>query len=135
MSPDKKPTKRAPQSLKRERTSFERALLLVSVASIAAVLVGLFLYAGDTAGEQASLETTVQRTGRLVDGGPEVLVSLTNQGGSGAEDVVVEVKIGEETREVSFVRIAKHEERTAAVVFPPEARGTAEASILSYNHP
>ena len=134
MSPSKQ-TKRKPQSLKRERTPFERALLVVSVASIAAVLVGLFLYAGDTAGEQAALDLTVQRTGRQVDGGPEVLVTLTNQGGSGAEDVVVEVKIGEETREVSFVRIAKHEERTAAVIFPPEAQGTAEASILSYNYP
>lgn len=127
--------KRKPQSLKRGRTPFEWALLVISLASIAAVLVGLFLYAGDTAGEQAALEASVEDTGRKINGGPEFLVTLTNKGGSGAEDIVVEVKIGGETRELVFVRIAKDEERTGAVIFPPDAQGSAEASILSYNYP
>jgi uncharacterized protein (TIGR02588 family) len=109
--------------------------LAVSIASICAVILGLFLYAGDTAGEQAALEAAVEDTGRKINGGPELLVTLTNKGGSGAEDIVVEVEMGGETREVVFVRIAKHEERTGAVIFPPDVDGPAEASILSYNYP
>lgn len=131
----KSPAKPKGEGLRRQRTGFELALLAVSITSICAVILGLSLYAGDTAGEQADLEAAVEDTGRKINGGPELLVTLANKGGSGAEDIVVEVKMGGETRELAFVRIAKDEERTGAVIFPPGVNGTAEASILSYNYP
>lgn len=133
MSPHKSQPKAA-AGLKRDRSPFERVLLTLSLAAIAAVVVGLFIYSSDTAGDKPSLTAQVEVTGK-VDGGTEILVKLTNEGGSGAEDVVVEVKIGEETREVSFVRIAKDEQRTGAVIFPPEASGRPEVAVLSYNNP
>lgn len=131
---NKKPSQKQ-QGLRRERSGFEWVLLTVSLAAIAAVVFGLFRYSGDTSGDAASLTAEVEETGRMVDGGPEVLVTLTNEGDSGAVDVVVEVKIGVQTREISFLRIAKDEERTGAVVFGPESAGLPEASVVSYNYP
>lgn len=133
MSPQGSKTKA--RGIKRDRSPFELLLLTLSVAAIAAVVFGLFRYSADTAGDKASLTAQVEETGREVDGGSEVEVTVTNNGDSGAEDVVVEVTIGEEAREVSFVRIAKDEEKTGVVVFPPEAQGTPEVAILSYNYP
>jgi uncharacterized protein (TIGR02588 family) len=122
-------------NLKRERTPFEWALLAVALAAIGTVIVGLFLYAGHKAGGEAELQIEVVDTGKTVDGGPQVEVTVKNVGGSGAEEVVTEVTMGEETREVTMVRIPKDDEASALVTFPEGTTGTPEGELLSYNTP
>lgn len=107
----------------------------MSLTSIGAVLLGLLLYAGGTAGEQAELRAEAEVTERRVSGDPEVVVTLTNTGGAAAEEVVVEIRWGGETREISFTRVGKDEEITGSVIFPAGASGSPEVSVLSYNHP
>ncbi|HEX2180026.1 MAG TPA: hypothetical protein VHL54_11010, partial [Actinomycetota bacterium] len=77
----------------------------------------------------------VEQTGTHVDGGPQVEVTVRNTGGSGAEQVVSEVKMGVESREVTLTRIPKDDQASALVVFPPGTTGTPEAELLSYNQP
>lgn len=122
-------------NLKRERTPFEWALLTVALATIGTVIVGLFLYAGHKAGGEAELQVEVVDTGKTVDGGPQVEVTVKNAGGSGAEEIVTEVKMGDETREVTMKRIPKDDEASAIVTFPEGATGTPEGELLSYNTP
>jgi uncharacterized protein (TIGR02588 family) len=122
-------------SLKRERTPFEWALLAVALAAIGTMIVGLFLYAVHKAGGEAELEIEVVDTGKKVAGGPQVEVTVKNVGGSGAEEVVAEVKMGEETREVTMVRIPKDDQASSIVVFPAGTTGTPEGELLSYNTP
>lgn len=122
-------------NLKRERTPFEWALLAIALAAIGTVIVGLFLYAGHKAGGEAELEIEVAGTGKTVAGGPQVEVTVKNVGGSGAEQIVTEVKMGEETREVTMTRIPKDDEASALVAFPEGTTGTPEGELLSYNTP
>lgn len=122
-------------NLKRERTPFEWALLAVALAAIGTVIVGLFLYAGHKAGGDAELQIEVVDTGKKVDGGPQIEVTVKNVGGSGAEQIITEVKMGEETREVTMTRIPKDDEASAIVTFPEGTTGTPEGELLSYNTP
>jgi uncharacterized protein (TIGR02588 family) len=122
-------------SLKRDRTRFEWALLAVAVLAIGSVVIGLFRYAGQKSGGPADLSVEVEDTGTQVGGGPQVEVTVRNTGGSGAEHVVTEVKMGDETREVTLTRIPKDDEASALVVFPPGTTGAPEAELLSYNQP
>ncbi|HEX2150298.1 MAG TPA: hypothetical protein VHI31_09030 [Actinomycetota bacterium] len=122
-------------NLKRERTPFEWVLLAVASASIGAVIVGLFLYAGHKAGGEAELTVEVTDTGKMFQVGPQVELTVRNMGGSGAEEVVTEVTMGEESREVTMVRIPKDDEASAVVTFPEGTTGTPEAELLSYNTP
>lgn len=128
-------TKSSALALKRERSAFEWILLLVALGSIGTVVVGLFLYAGHKAGGEAELVAEVVDTGKPVKGAPQVELTVRNTGGSGAEEVITEVTMGEETREVTMVRIPKDDEATAIVGFPPGTTGTPEAEIFSYNQP
>jgi uncharacterized protein (TIGR02588 family) len=122
-------------NLRRERTTFEWALLTVALAAIGTVIVGLFLYAGHKAGGEAELQIEVADTGKMVAGGPQVEVTVKNVGGSGAEEIVSEVKMGEETREVVMTRIPKDDQASAIVTFPEGTTGTPEGELLSYNTP
>lgn len=122
-------------SLKRDRTPFEWVLLLISLAAIGTVIVGLFFYAGHQAGGEAELSVEVTGTGEGFEGGPQVEVTVRNTGGSGAEQVVTEVTMGEQTREVTMVRIPKDDEASAVVTFPAGTTGTPEGELLSYNTP
>jgi uncharacterized protein (TIGR02588 family) len=107
----------------------------VALLAIGSVVTGLFRYAGLKSGGEADLSIEVQDTGTRVDGGAQVEVTVRNTGGSGAEQVVTEVKMGDETREVTMTRIPKDDEASALVVFPPGTAGTPEAELLSYNQP
>jgi uncharacterized protein (TIGR02588 family) len=122
-------------NLKRERTPFEWALLAVALIAIGSVVTGLFRYAGQKSGGPAELSVEVEQTGTHADGGPQVEVTVRNTGGSGAEQVVSEVKMGDESREVTLTRIPKDDQASALVVFPPGTTGTPEADLLSYNQP
>ncbi|CAN5886796.1 hypothetical protein BH23ACT12_BH23ACT12_12210 [soil metagenome] len=130
-----KPDRSEGLSLKRERTPFEWALLLISLAVIGTIIVGLFLYAGHKAGGEAELSVEVADTGEMFEGGPQVEVTVRNTGGSGAEQVVTEVTMGEQTREVTMARIPKDDEASAVVTFPAGTTGTPEGELLSYNTP
>lgn len=128
-------TKASALALRRERTPFEWILLVVALGSIGTVVIGLFLYAGRKAGGEAELVAEAVDTGKPVEGAPQVELTVRNTGGSGAEEVITEVTMGEETREVTMARIPKDDEGTATVSFPPGTTGTPEAEILSYNQP
>lgn len=123
------------EGLKRDRTPFEWVLLLISLATIGTVIVGLFLYAGHQAGGEAELSVEITGTGEGFGGGPQVEVTVRNTGGSGAEQVVTKVTMGEQTREVTMVRIPKDDEASAVVTFPAGTTGTPEGELLSYNTP
>ena len=136
MSPSGRSSKKTESlSLKRERTPFEWVLLLISLAAIGTVIIGLFLYAGNQAGGEAELSVEVADTGGMLEGGPQVDVTVRNTGGSGAEQVVTEVTMGGESREVTMVRIPKDDEASAVVTFPAGTTGTPEGELLSYNTP
>ncbi len=137
-SPDKARSRRlreAGLSLNRHRTPFEWGLLTTALFTIRVVLTGLFFYADKRAGGEAELTVKVRDTGKQFEGGRQVELTVRNTGGAGAEEVVTEVTMGSETREVSMVRIPKHDESKAIVSFPPGISGKPEAELLSYVEP
>lgn len=57
------------------------------------------------------------------------------RGGETAENVVLEVRVGEELRELEILSIAKNDEEKAITVFPPEMAGRATVrSFLPLHH-
>ncbi len=88
--------------LKRERTPFEWALLAVALAAIGTVSWACSSTPGTSPAGEAELQVEVADTGKRFNGGPQVEVTVNNVGGSGAEEIVTEVKMGEETREVTM---------------------------------
>lgn len=126
--------KRAVRGLRRKRTPFEWTLLVVALLAIGAVLLGLFVYAGEPSGGEAELQLQVGVTGRH-EGGPQVELTVRNTGGSSAEQVVVEVTMGSQSREVTLTRIPREGEVGAVVTFPAGTSGTPEAELLNYNQP
>ena len=128
------PGKRTGRGLRRKRTPFEWTLLVVALLAIGAVLAGLFVYAGEPSGGEAELELQVGVTGRH-EGGPQVELTVRNTGGSAAEQVVAEVTMGSESREVTLTRIPRDGEATAVVTFPAGTSGTPQAELLNYNQP
>ena len=65
-------------------------------------------------------------------GGEALEVEVRNTGGSTAEDVLVEVLVGDLTREVSLVAVPKGTSEAAVVVVPAGERDDAKARIVSY---
>ncbi len=62
-------------------------------------------------------------------------MNVTNVGGSSAENVVIEVTVGDITREVNLELVAKGDEESAAVVVPDDAVGQPQAEVVSYTNP
>lgn len=119
----------------RERTAFEWTLLVVALAAIGVVLSGLFVYAAGRSGGQAELALQARDTGVRSGGNRQVELTVRNTGGAAAEQVVAEVTMGAESREVTLTRIPKDDEATAMVWFPAGIPGTPQAELLSYNEP
>lgn len=122
-------------NLGRQRTPFEWILLALALSAIGAVLLGLLIYSGSESGGDARLEIEVADSGRVINGGPQVELTVTNTGGSGAENVVIEVEMGGEIREVTILRVPRDDKQRAAVAFPAGTSGTPEASLHSYLQP
>jgi uncharacterized protein (TIGR02588 family) len=119
----------------RDRTPFEWALLLVSLAAILTVVVGLVLSGLAGSRGPADLRVTIADTNEPASGGRPLEVIVRNVGGTSAENVVVEVSVGSVTREVNLDLVAKGDTESAAVVFPADAAGPIHTEVVSYTHP
>jgi uncharacterized protein (TIGR02588 family) len=130
-------TKRASGSsgIRRERTPFEWALLGVSLAATLAVVVGLVVSGLTGPGGRADLRVRVEEAEEHASGGRPFEVTVTNVGGTSAQNVVVEVAVGDVIREVNLDLVAKGDTESAAVVVPAGAAGSARAEVVSYTAP
>ena len=88
---------RAPASrgVGRERTPFEWALLVVSLAATLAVVAGLVLSGLAGSRGPADLQVTVATADEPASGGQPVDVTVSNDGGTSAENVIIEVTVGD----------------------------------------
>ena len=122
------------RGIRRNRTPFEWALLVVSLAATLAVVAGLS--ASRLAGPRgpADLRVTVKDADGPASGGRPLEVTVTNVGGTSAQNVIVEVTVGDVTREVNLDLVAKGDTESAAVVVPAGAAGPPRAEVVSYTN-
>jgi uncharacterized protein (TIGR02588 family) len=123
------------RGIRRERTPFEWALLVVSLAATLAVVAGLVV--SELAGPRgpADLRVTIADADEPASGGRPLEVTVKNVGGTSAENVIVEVTVGEVTREVNLDLVAKGDTESAVVVVPADAAGLPHAAVVSYTNP
>jgi uncharacterized protein (TIGR02588 family) len=121
--------------IRRTRTPFEWAILLVSLTATLAVVVGLVVSGLTGPRGPADLRVTVADAGGPTSGGRSLDVTVANVGGTSAGTVVVEVSVGDIVREVNLDLVAKGDRETATVVFPLEATGPPVADVVSYADP
>jgi hypothetical protein len=84
----------------RKRTSFEWALLVVSLIASAAVVIGLGVSGLTGPDGPADVRVTVADAGAAADLGRALEVTVQNVGGTSAANVVVEVTMDDVTREL-----------------------------------
>jgi uncharacterized protein (TIGR02588 family) len=121
--------------VRRERTPFEWALMLVSLAATLAVVAGLVVSGLAGPRGPADLRVTVTDVGGQASGGRPLEVNVQNVGGTSAENVIIEIAVGDVTREVNLDLVAKGDEESATVVIPGDATGSPEAEVVSYSNP
>lgn len=119
----------------RERTPFEWALLLISLAAALTLAVGLAISGLTGTSGPADLEIDIAAAVDPASGGRPLKLTVTNIGGTSAENVVVEVTVDEVVREVSLALIAKGDEETATVIVPATATASPHVEVLSYSDP
>ena len=119
----------------RERTPFEWTLLLVSLASILALVIGLVVSELSGPRGPVDLRVTVTDAGGPASGGRPLELAVTNVGGTSAEQVVIAVTVGDVVREVNLDLVAKGDEESATVVVPTGAAGQPQAEVVSYTNP
>lgn len=129
--------KRAPGSrgIGRERTPFELALLVVSLAATLAVVAGLVVSGLAGPRGPADLRVTIAKADEPASGGRPLEVTVSNVGGTSAENVIVEVTVGDLTREVNLDLVAKGDTESATVVVPADASDPPHAEVVSYTNP
>jgi uncharacterized protein (TIGR02588 family) len=123
------------RGIRRERTPFEWALLVVSLAAILALAAGLVVSGLTGPRGPADLRVRIADADEPASGGRPLEVTVTNRGGTSAENVIVEVTVGDVTREVNLDLVAKGDTETAAVVVPADAAGSPHAEVVSYTNP
>ena len=123
------------RGIRRERTSFEWTLLVVSLAATLAVVAGLVVSGLAGPRGPADLRVTVAVAGGPASGGRPLEVTVTNVGGTSAENVIVKVIVGDLTREVNLDLVAKGDSESGAVVVPADAAGSPYAEVGSYTNP
>lgn len=123
------------RGIRRERTPFEWALLVVSLAATLAVVAGLAVSGLAGPRGPADLRVTVEDAGGPASGGRPLEVTVTNVGGTSAENVIVEVTVDDVTREVNLDLVAKGEAESAGVVIPAGTTGPPRAEVVSYINP
>jgi uncharacterized protein (TIGR02588 family) len=119
----------------RRRTAFEWAVLAVSLSATLIVAAGLV--ASELIGPDgpADLRVIVADEGVLASGGRSLEVTVTNAGGTSSENVIVEVTVGDITREADLDLVAKGDTESAVVVVPIDAAGEPAAQVVSYTTP
>jgi uncharacterized protein (TIGR02588 family) len=123
------------RGIRRKRTPFEWALLLVSLAATLAVVAGLVVSGLAGPRGPADLRVTVADFGESSSGGRPLEVTVTNVGGTSAANVIVEIGVGDVTREVNVDLVAKGDTESATVVVPADAAGPPRAEVVSYTNP
>lgn len=113
--------------LRRERTTLEWVVLVVSVLAITAIAGGLIFYSFASPSDPPDLRVT------LVPAGANFDLSVENKGGTTAEEVVVEVTQGSDSREVEFKAVTKGDTEMATLQLPGRERPTAR--VTSYKEP
>lgn len=119
----------------RERTRFEWALLVISLTATLAVVAGLVVSGFTGPHGPADLQVTIANADEPASGGRPLEVTVRNVGGTSAQNVVVEVTVGEITREVNLDLVAKGDTETATVVVPTDSSDAADAEVVSYTNP
>jgi uncharacterized protein (TIGR02588 family) len=119
----------------RKRTSFEWALLAVSLIASAAVVVGLGVSGLTGPDGPADVRVTVADAGAAADLGRALEVTVQNVGGTSAANVVVEITMDDVTRELMLDLVAKGDTELATVVVPGSASGEPRAKVVSYTSP
>jgi uncharacterized protein (TIGR02588 family) len=123
------------RGIKRKRTPLEWGLLLASLAATFAV-VALLVSSGLTGSRgPADLRVTVADSAEPASGGRRLEVTFTNVGGTSAANVIVEVTVGDVTREMNLDLVAKGDTESATVVVPADATGEPRAEVVSYTNP
>jgi uncharacterized protein (TIGR02588 family) len=119
----------------RKRTPFEWALLLVALAATLGIAAGLAVTELVEPQGPADLRVTVADKAEAASGGRPLEVAVENVGGTSAENVIVQVTVGDVTREVDLDLVAKGDTESAAVVVPSGATGPPRAQVMSYTDP
>jgi hypothetical protein len=83
----------------------------------------------------ADLRVNIADAGQPASGGRPLEVTVMNVGGTSAENVIVEVTVGDVTREVDLDLVAKGDTESAAVVVRSGATGEPQAEVVSYTNP
>lgn len=122
------------RGIRRERTPLEWALLVVSLAATLAVVAGLVVSGLAGPNGPADLRVTIAAADEPASGGRPLEVTVANVGGTSAENVTVEVTVGDVTREVNLDLVAKGDTESAAVVVPVDAAGPPRAEVVSYTN-
>jgi uncharacterized protein (TIGR02588 family) len=109
---------------------FDRVVLVAAGIAILLVVGGLIWY-GVTAGRgPADLEPSVTDTGRREGDERVYKVTIENKGGTTAEDLVVEVTLGDESRDVQVPFVTKGDREEVLVSLP--GSGRPEVRVVSY---
>jgi uncharacterized protein (TIGR02588 family) len=108
---------------------------VISLAATLAVVAGLVV--SELAGPRgpADLRVTIADADEPASGGRSLEVTVTNVGRTSAENVIVEITVGEVTREVDLDLVAKGDTESAVVVVPADAAGAPHAAVVSYTNP
>ena len=123
------------RGIRRERTPFEWALLVISLAATLAVVVVLVMTGLTGPSGPADLRVTVADAGGTASGGRPLEVTVTNAGGTSAANVLVEVTVGDVTREITLDLVGKGDTESATVLVPTGATGEPHAEVASYTNP
>jgi uncharacterized protein (TIGR02588 family) len=123
------------RGIRRKRTPLEWALLVVSLAATVAVVAVLVTSGLSGPRGPADLRVTVADVDEPASGGRPLEVTVTNVGGTSAENVIVEVSVGDVTREVNLDLVAKGDTESASVVVPADATGPPQGEVVSYTNP
>lgn len=126
------PAKRT--GVKRDRTPLEIVVLILSLLGILSIVGGLAWYGVTSDGSQAELSADINGPTDESEIGKIYEVTVSNDGGTTAEEVVVEVVAGDTTREIQFRAIAKGDQEKATVVLPAESQDP-RAEIIGYKEP
>lgn len=119
----------------RERTRFELVLLVVSLAATLAVVAGLVVSGLTGPHGPADLHVTIADAGEPASGRQSLVVTVGNVGGTSAGNVIVEVIVGDITREVNLDLVAKGDTETATVVVPADGSDAAYGEVVSFTNP
>jgi uncharacterized protein (TIGR02588 family) len=127
--------KAADRGFWRRRTPFEWVLLGLSLIATTAVLIGLVVSELTGPMGPAELRASIVEAGPAADGGRVLEISVENLGGESAVNVLVEVTVGDLTREVSLDLVASGETEFATIVVPAAASGEPTAEVAAYADP